>query len=186
MDKCPSVRPIGIWDILRRLFCKVLLIVVGKEAIRVCRTDQLCTKIEERIHHIRSLCDTHKDDEDWDILLIDDMNAFNEGNMKILIWAARHEWPSGSRFLFDIYRHHTVLLMRGENKKETHFIFCSERASQICPLAMIGYGILLLPLIRKLKKEFETNRLSLGKMMVRRQLLWKAFVYFFGDFVNQG
>ena len=43
----------------------------------------------------------------------------------------------GVPFLFNIYRHHTVLLMRGENKKEI-FCFSSEGATQGYPLAMIG------------------------------------------------
>ena len=31
-------------------------------------------------------------------LLIDARNAFNEGNCKMMVCIARHEWPSGSRF----------------------------------------------------------------------------------------
>ena len=59
LDKCPGVRPIGIGDILRRLLCKVLLIVVGKEFIRSYGTDQICSGVEAGIegiiHHTRSL-----------------------------------------------------------------------------------------------------------------------------------
>ena len=59
IDKYPGVRPIGIGDILRRLFAKVLLIVVGKEATRACGIDQLCcgleAGIERDIHHMRSM-----------------------------------------------------------------------------------------------------------------------------------
>ena len=49
LDKYPGVRPIGIGNILRRLVCKVLLIVVGNEATRACGTDQLCSRLEARI-----------------------------------------------------------------------------------------------------------------------------------------
>ena len=71
--------------------------------------------------------------------------------------------------------------MRGENKKDTIFISSSERMTQGCPLAMIGYGILLLSLMRKLKKEFDSpwyadNGTVAGTL--------ESFLYFFGDFVN--
>ena len=40
LDRYPGVRPICIGDILRRLMCKVLLIVVGNEATSDCGTVQ--------------------------------------------------------------------------------------------------------------------------------------------------
>ena len=46
LDRYPGVRPICIGDILRRLMCKVLLIVVGNEATSDCGTDQLCSELE--------------------------------------------------------------------------------------------------------------------------------------------
>ena len=98
----------------------MMLIVVGKEATRACGIDQLCNGleagIEGGIHHMRSLWDEHDKEKNdtWGVLLIDARNAFNEGNRKMMMWVARHEWPSGSRFLFNIYRHHSVLVMRGE------------------------------------------------------------------------
>ena len=68
LDKCPGVRPIGIGDILRRLLCKTLLIVVGNEATRACGTDQLCSGleagIEGGIHHMRSMWDEHEGDKE--------------------------------------------------------------------------------------------------------------------------
>ena len=45
---------------------------------------------------------------------IDARNAFNEGNLKMMVCIARHEWPSGSRFLFNMHRHHSVLVLRDE------------------------------------------------------------------------
>ena len=123
LDKCPGVRPIGIGDILRRLLCKTLLIVVGKEATRACGTDQLCSGleagIEGGIHHMRSMWDEHEgDEEEWGVLLIDAKNAFNEGNRKMMLWVIRHKWPSCARFVFNIYRHQSVLVVRGESGKK--------------------------------------------------------------------
>ena len=52
--------------------------------------------------------DEHKKDENktWGILLIDARNVFTEINRKMMIWVARHEWPSVSPFLFNIYKHY--------------------------------------------------------------------------------
>ena len=60
LENCPGVQPIGIGDILRRLLCKTLLIVVGKEATRACGTEQLCSGLETGIegggiHHMISI-----------------------------------------------------------------------------------------------------------------------------------
>ena len=49
LEKCSSVRQIGIGNILRRLFAKNLLIIVCKEAIRACGTDQLYCELEAGI-----------------------------------------------------------------------------------------------------------------------------------------
>ena len=107
------------------------------------------------IHHVRTLWEAHEHDEKgWGILLIDARNAFNEGNRKVMVSVARHLWPSGARFLFHVYRHWGTLVTRGEKKKETVFLFSKEGVTQGFPLAMVGYGLLILPIIRKLKKEF--------------------------------
>ena len=70
------------------MLCKVILIVVAKEATRA---DQLFSEIEAGIeggiHHMRLLWDEHDKEEDdtWGVLLIDARNAFNEGNRKMMM-----------------------------------------------------------------------------------------------------
>ena len=96
LDKYRGVRPIGIGDILRRLLCKTLLIVVGKETTRVYGIDQLCSGLEAGmeggIHHMGSMWDEHEGDkEEWGVLLIDAKNPFNEVNRKMIIWVTRHK-----------------------------------------------------------------------------------------------
>ena len=89
LDKCPGVPPIGIGDMLRRLLCKVLLIIVGKEAIWIYGIDQLCSGLYVGIEgdvHMRSMWSEYEGDEkDGGIFLIDSKNAFNEGNRKIML-----------------------------------------------------------------------------------------------------
>ena len=83
----------------------------------------------------------HADDEEpWGVLLIDTRNAFNEGNRKQIVWAARHIWPSGTRFIFNMYRHHAVLVMRSDKKVPIVFRQSKEGITHGCPLAILEYG----------------------------------------------
>ena len=55
-------------------------------------------------------------------------------------------------FTFNCYKHWIILIVRTGNGLAI-FIFSKEGVTQGDPLAMIAYGILLLPLIRSLKEE---------------------------------
>ena len=72
----------------------------------------------------------------------------------MMLWVVRHKWPSGVRFMFKIYRHQSILVVRGESNKTTIFLLSSEGATQGYPLAMAGYDILSLSLIIQLTSEF--------------------------------
>ena len=88
---------------------KCLLKVAGSEAKSACGTTQLVggleAGIEGAIHAMRVLWEEHRKDEDWGFLLIDARNALNEDNRTAMLWAVRHEWPSGAQFTFNCYRH---------------------------------------------------------------------------------
>jgi hypothetical protein len=70
-----------------------------------------------------------------------------------MLWTIRHEWPSGARFAFNCYRHWATLVIRGKGGTVV-LIFSKEGVTQGDPLSMFGYGIDILPLIRRLKIEF--------------------------------
>ena len=109
LDKQPGIRPVGVGETWRRLMAKCLLKVAGPEAKSACGTTQLVgglgAGIEGAIHAMRVLFAEHREEEDWGFLLIDARNAFNEENRTAMIWAVRHEWPSGAQFTFNCYRH---------------------------------------------------------------------------------
>lgn len=71
-----------------------------------------------------------------------------------MLWTVRHEWPSGARFVFNCYKHHYNILVIRNNNGTLCVTASKEGVTQGDPLAMIAYGLGLLPLIRQLKTEF--------------------------------
>ena len=63
----------------------------------------------------------HNDDEEPSLsdpyvaTCIDACNGFNELNCKAMLWTVRHLWPSGYRFVFNCYWHHSLLMLRRKN-----------------------------------------------------------------------
>ena len=57
--------------------------------------------IEGAIHNARLQWAQHSEEEDYGFLRIDARNAFNEENGTAMLWAVRHEWPSGARFTYN-------------------------------------------------------------------------------------
>jgi hypothetical protein len=64
---------------------------------------------------MQEVWDEHQMEEEWGVLLINASNAFNEKERKGMLWTVQHEWPSGARFLFNVYRYHSVLVIRNNN-----------------------------------------------------------------------
>jgi hypothetical protein len=71
-----------------------------------------------------------------------------------MVWAVRHEWPSGATFVFNCCKHCWVILILRGNDGHTVFIFSKDGVTQGDPLSMFAYGMGILPLIRQLKAEF--------------------------------
>ena len=156
LDKQPGIRPVEVGETWRRLMAKCLLKVAGPEAKSTCGTTQIAgsleAKIEGAIHAMGVLFEEHRKEEDWGFLLIDAHNAFNEENWTAMLWAVRHDWPSGAQFTFNCYRHWATLVIRGIGDGSGHFLQRKEGVTQGAPLAMIAYGIGVLPLIRELRE----------------------------------
>ena len=69
-----------------------------------------------------------------------------------MLWAVRHDWPSGAQFNFNCYRHWSTLVVRDIGDGSGHFFHSKEGVTQGDPLAMIAYGIGVLPLIQELRE----------------------------------
>ena len=109
--------------------------------------------IEGGIHAIRVLFEEHRKEEDWDFLLIDARNAFNGENRTAMLWAVQHEWPSGAQFTFNCYRYWATLVFRDIGDGSGQFLHSKEGVTHGDPLAMITYGIGVLPLIQELRED---------------------------------
>ena len=68
-----------------------------------------------------------------------------------MLWTARHLCPSGARFIFYCYRHWSSLILLNRNRTES-IILIREGVTQGDNLAMIAYGIRILPLIKNTKR----------------------------------
>jgi hypothetical protein len=129
---------------------KCVLFVAGGEARDECGVDQLCAGLEAGveggIHALRLIWDLHAQEEEWGFLLVD-------ANRTLMCWTLRHVWPSGARYVFNCYRHWSVLVVQAGSGNAT-FLFIKEGVTQGNPLSMVAYGLSLLPLIRQLRDEF--------------------------------
>ena len=75
---------------------------------------------------------------------------FNEENRTYMLWAVRHEWPSGAQFDFKFNRHWATLVLSDTGDGSGHFLHSKEGVTHGYPLAMIAYDIGVIPLIREL------------------------------------
>ena len=65
--------------------------------------------------------------------------------------ASTPSWPSGTQFTFNCYLHWATLVVRDTGDGSGHFLHSKEGVTQGDALAMIVYGIGVLPLIRELR-----------------------------------
>ena len=109
LDKQPGIIPVSVGETWRRLMKKCLLQVTGQEGKATWGTNQLVGGVEERIEggiqDMRVLWEDHSQEDNWGFLLIDARNAFNEENQTSMLWAVRHEWPSGAQSTLNCYYH---------------------------------------------------------------------------------
>ena len=68
-----------------------------------------------------------------------------------MLWEVRHEWNSGAQFAFNCYRHWAKLVI-GAGNRTGRFLHNKEGVTQRDPLAMVAYGLGVLPLICYLHK----------------------------------
>ena len=70
-----------------------------------------------------------------------------------MLWTVRQLWLYGARFVFNCYcRHSSLVLRRGDGTD--NILHSKEYVAQGDPMAMVAYGIVILPLIKHLKSTY--------------------------------
>ena len=120
----------------------------------VCGADQLSAGANAGIEvtvAVHAKKDAFEAEETAGLLLVDASNAFNSLSRPAALWNCRVLWPRCSRFLFNSYRGHAVILFQSQSTGQLHVLLSQEGTTQGCPLAMLMYAIGVYPLISRLK-----------------------------------
>ena len=127
--------------------CKTICLVTREDVEDICGSDQLCActqcALEGAIHAANNLFN----ENEWGLLLVDARNAFNSLNRSSLLWNVRVLWPRASRFIYNTYKGHSPLIIKGSSE----IISSGEGIIQGDPLSMFIYAVGSLPLIKALK-----------------------------------
>ena len=90
--------------------------------------------------------------EEWVFLPVDSNNEFTDINQVGMLWTVQNLWTYGARFVFNCYRHWSLIVLRNRNTTES-ILHSREGMTQGDRLTMIVYRIGILPLIKNLKRE---------------------------------
>ena len=125
---------------------KCVLVVTRAESKEACRTEQLYSGLEAGIWGRYQRCAAPVAETYPGGGL-----GFDEESSTAMLWKVRFEWHSGARFIFNCYRHWATLVIRSVDGTG-QLIFSTEGVTQGYPMAMVAYGMRILPLIRELRE----------------------------------
>ena len=109
LDKLPIVRPVGIRETWIQSFAKCVLKVTGPEAGHASKDDHICeglkAGINGEVHEGQYIWDANSIEENWEFLLVEKKNVFNEINKIGMLWTVFHLWLSGDVFKNFYHKH---------------------------------------------------------------------------------
>ncbi|KAL7526335.1 hypothetical protein ACHAWF_001729, partial [Thalassiosira exigua] len=89
------------------------------------------------------------------VVLGDADNGFNRINRYLMLWTAFFRWRRGSRFAFNRYRHHNIVIVQDEAGLPPIVILSEEGVAQGCCFGMFLYGIGMMPLCEGARQHVE-------------------------------
>ena len=75
--------------------------------------------IDGAVHRVQDICYTKSILEDFGFLLVDAKIAFNYINIIGMLWTVCHLCLSKAHFVFNRYRHWSLLVLRNRNGKDS-------------------------------------------------------------------
>lgn len=147
LDKNPGVRPIGVAEVCRRIFEKVIMVVCKDDLIAAVSPSHLCVGLDsgcEAAFH--AMCMLYDDPDTQAILFVDATNAFNNLNRAATLRNVQKICPIMAPILINTYRSPSALFVNNKS------LLSQEGTTQGDPLAMGMYAIGTLPLIDCLKE----------------------------------
>ena len=114
LDKTPSMHPIGISEVLRRVVCKSILPILKKDIMQAAGATQVCAGQsaggEATIHTPCQIFEVMGTD---DILLVDADNAFNCLNRAVALHNIQYTCPLLSTTIINLYLAPACLFVTG-------------------------------------------------------------------------
>ena len=155
--KHPNVRPVGIRETWICLFSKCVMMVMGPEATNSCQYDHICAGlkagIDSTVHGVRDICDADLFTDDLVFKIVGAKNYFDEIKHIGMLWIFFHLWLSGAHFVFNWYRHWSILPLLNGNRT-ARFLHSREVLMQGDPPAMIAHYIFIILIIKWLKAKY--------------------------------
>ena len=66
----------------------------------------------------------------------------------------QYKWPAASRFVFNCYRHESMMLVRQQGQNPITML-SREGVTQGDPLSMLVYGLLVAEIVMRIEKEMK-------------------------------
>ena len=154
LDKCPGVRPVGVGEVLRRLLSKIVASRCRNEIQETAGHLQLCAGQPAGCEAAaKTMIDLWRRPEVEMILLVDADNAFNRLNRTVTLNNMYHTCTPLATYCTNTYREKSKLML-----PDGKWLWSREGTTQGDPMAMIMYGMGILPLIHSLQDDNGTRK----------------------------
>ena len=146
LNKNPSVRPIGIGEVLRRIIGKTVMYTMKDDVVDAAGALQLCAGQEAGCEAaVHSIVDIFNKEETEGILQIDASNAFNSINRNVMLHNINIICPELAVFVQNSYCQSSRLFILGGKE-----IRSGEGTIQGVPVSMEVYALGIAPLLTTL------------------------------------
>ena len=129
-----------------------MLKVTLPKATHACKDGNICavlkSGIDWELHRVQSIWEANSTKEIFSFLRVDVNNAFNEINRIRMLWTVCHLWSFVARFVLNCYCHHSLIVLRNEDVT-ANILHIRKGVTQGDLLAMVAYGIRILPIIKR-------------------------------------